>query len=67
MLTILLGLILLGATAVGLWFALPVGGKVRPWLTPRIEPLVAIGFVMATGAGVIALLIGVSSVFQNPN
>lgn len=67
MLTILLGLILLGATAVGLWVALPVGGKVRPWLTPHMEPIVAIGFVMAAGAGMIALIIGASSVLQNSN
>jgi hypothetical protein len=64
MLTILLGVIILAATAVAFMFARPVGGKVRPWITPRIEAVVGIAFVMAIGAGILTIVVGLSSALQ---
>ena len=55
MLTILLGVIILAATAVAFMYARPIGGKVRPWMTPRVEVIVGIAFVMAIGAGILTM------------
>jgi hypothetical protein len=59
--TLLLGCIVLGATALAFWFALPVGGKVRPWITPRLEPFVAVAIVGAAGVAMILIVLGVAS------
>ena len=62
MYTLLLGCIVFGASALVFWFALPVDGQVRPWITPRLEPLVAVAFVLAAGVGAILVVLGVASV-----
>jgi hypothetical protein len=63
MYTLLLGCIVLGATALAFWLALPVGGKVRRWITPRLEPLVAVAIVGGAGVGTILVVLGVASAF----
>jgi hypothetical protein len=61
MFTLIFGCMVLGATALLFWFALPVDGKVRPWITPRMEPLVAVAIVGAAGVGMILVVLGVAS------
>ena len=61
---LLLGCIFLGAATLLFWFALPVVGKVRPWITPLLEPIVAIAFVLSLGAGFVLIIAGAVSTLR---
>ena len=61
MLTLALGCAVLLATTLAFWFALPADGKVRRWITPGLEPLVAVALVLAAGVGVILLILAAAS------
>jgi hypothetical protein len=61
MYTLLLGFIVLAATALVFRFALPVGGKVRPWMTDTLEPIVTVAIVGGLGIAVILIVTGTVS------
>ena len=63
MYTLLLGCIVLGATALAFWFVLPVDGKIRPWIKESWEPIVAVVIVGGAGVSVILIMLGVASLF----
>jgi len=53
MINFLLGGAAVGLSGLGLWCVLPgADGKVQPWITPRLEPVVAIVLVLAATLGV---------------
>ena len=62
--TVLLGIAMLAATALALRFALPINGKVRPWITPRLEPYLVVVFVAAAAPGLGFILIGSMSILS---
>jgi hypothetical protein len=62
MLNIVLGAAVFGATALAFQAARPVNGKMRPWITPRVEPYITVAFVAAASLGVGLILVGVVSV-----
>ena len=55
------GCTLFGAAALLIKIAAPVKGKVRPWITPLMEPVLAVGIVAAVGAGIILVILGIAS------
>jgi hypothetical protein len=63
MVNLLLGAALVGATAVAFRAALPVDGKMRSWITPKIEPYVAIVFLAVATTGFGLMLLGAISFF----
>ena len=62
MLYLLLGAGILAASGFAFWSALPVDGKVRDWITPRVEPYVAIAILMAVTMGFFLLGSGIAAV-----
>jgi hypothetical protein len=62
MLNIVLGGAIFGATAFAFQAARPVNGKMKPWITPRLEPYITVAFVGAASLGVGLILVGVVSV-----
>jgi hypothetical protein len=57
----LLGAAMLAASAFAFWSALPVDGKVQPWITPKLEPYLTIGILIGGAVGIFLLLVGVAS------
>ena len=55
---------MIGATAVAFRFSLPIDGKVRPWITPRLEPYLVIALVGALGLGLGFILVGAVSILS---
>jgi hypothetical protein len=64
MLELFVGIAILVATAVAFRMSLPVGGRVRPWITPKIEPYVCIALLGALTAGVALTSLGSVDVFD---
>jgi hypothetical protein len=63
MLNLLLGSAILAATGFLFWSARPVDGKMRAWITPMLEPYIAVGFVAAAGCGLGLSLLGLVLIF----
>jgi hypothetical protein len=61
MLNLLLGVALVGVSALAFRSALPVEGRVRSWIAPKIEPYVAIAFVLLGTLGLGLMLHGAVS------
>ena len=57
----LLGAAILAAAAFAFWSALPVDGKVQPWITPKIEPYLTVEILIGGAVGIFLLLVGVAS------
>jgi hypothetical protein len=57
----LLGAAFLAASAFTFWAALPVEGKVRPWITPAVEPYLTIGILIGAAIGLFLFGVGVAS------
>ena len=51
MLNLLLGGAVVGAVVFVFWSALPVDGKMRPWITPGLEPYVTVGLIVGGAVG----------------
>jgi hypothetical protein len=66
MYTLLLGFIVLAATALVFRLALPVGGKVRPWITDTLEPIVTVAIVGGLGISIILMITGTVSLMGQP-
>jgi hypothetical protein len=58
MLNIVLGGAILGATIVAFQRARPVDGHMRAWITPTVEPYVAVTFVGFATLGIALILAG---------
>lgn len=58
MLNVLLGAAVFGATAVAFRYALPVDGKIQRWMTPNVEPYMAIAFVGGASLGLGLMIVG---------
>jgi hypothetical protein len=61
MVYLLVGVLLFIASIGGLWFSLPVGGHMRPFLQGGRDILVAIAVTTGIGLGVSAFIAGVTS------
>jgi hypothetical protein len=58
----LLGAAILAASAFTFWAALPVEGKVRPWITPKVEPYLTVAILIGAAMGLFVLGVGVASI-----
>ena len=61
---LLLDAAIFGATVFVFWSALPKDGKVRPWITPRIEPYVAVGLIAGAAVGAFLIVLGAISIIR---
>jgi hypothetical protein len=64
MLQLFLGVAILVAAGVAFRMALPVGGRARPWLTPVLEPYVAVAFVASAGVAVVLIVSGIGAALR---
>ncbi|MDF2974599.1 MAG: hypothetical protein K0R61_5049 [Microvirga sp.] len=62
MLNLLLGGAILGASIYVFWLALPSDGTVRPWITPRREPYVVVGMLVAAAYGLFLVVLGAKAI-----
>jgi hypothetical protein len=62
MFNLLLGGAVVGAVVFVFWSALPVDGKMRPWITPGLEPYVTVGLIVGGAVGLLLLGVGASSI-----
>ena len=62
MLYLLLGTGVLAASGFLLWSARPADGRMRDWITPRVEPYVAIRILMGATTGLFLLGSGVAAI-----
>jgi len=66
MYSLVFGVSVLAATAVTLWLALPIGGKIRPWVERTSEPGVAVAIAVGIGISIILIGQGVTSILAQP-
>jgi hypothetical protein len=64
MLNVLIGIAIVAATALAFRAALPVNGKMKPWITPILEPYITIAYVGAASFGLGLIVVGVVSAFS---
>jgi len=64
MFILLLGFAVLGGTGLLFWVSFPKKGKVRRWITPSMEPMVAVVLVLGTGVGGILVVLGAASILS---
>jgi hypothetical protein len=59
---LMLGVVVLGVTALTFWLVLPVGGEAR--LPPRAEPIVTVGLIVGVAAGVVLIAMDIVSILS---
>jgi hypothetical protein len=64
MLNLLIGGAIFAVSAFVFWSAMPVDGKIRPWITPRIEPYVVVGLLAGAVIGVFLIVIGAIAILR---